>query len=168
MMTHSDKWMLQGGNRRVYPLEYSCLSQSEERRLQDVLNKWEGTEYSEGSQVAGQAADCFRAICGIGEEFHGKEPLPLPDIPADACMNDPQKARSAMRSVLKHYGAVRQDGLIHPGCFVITSPVGVLTGPGHAMIVGPNKTLWHMTQQTGFVRTGAGLEGFLLEGVYAI
>lgn len=163
----SSPWTLYGKG-EVYEYTYDPQVPESLTSLGSVLKAWEGTQYSEGSQVRGVGSDCIRALCGVACDTVGFEVSP-DHLPADAAMTQPETARQGMRVLLESFGAGRVgDSTLRPMDIVVTKPPGRDTGPGHAMIVGTTKSLWHMSYLTGFTRVGNSLEGHTLVGIYRI
>lgn len=116
-----------------------------ERRLALVLTKWEHTPYSSSIIKQGPQGGifCTAFVARVLDELFQREPTPMPDIPHDASMHNPRRARAALRWFFRRYpGSVEVPTLeVEPGDVVITGPRG--GGPGHALIVGPREnTLW--------------------------
>lgn len=163
----SSRWTIYGGD-ETYEFWFDSETPEAMRRLGDILTSWERTPYAEGSQVRGVGADCVRALCGVASDLLGSAPLP-DHLPADAAMTQPESARAAMRALLREFGALKvEGGILRPMDIVVTKPPGRRTGPGHGMLVGPRKALWHMDRAAGFCRVGNSLEGHTLEGIYRI
>lgn len=114
------------------------------RRMGRIMAEWEGTPYLDGQCVKGVGTFCTAFVCSVLDELYGKDrPTPLPEIPTDAAMHDPAKAREGLRWFLSHYPnhEKRVDPHVQPGDVLVTGPRG--GGPGHAILVGPcENTLW--------------------------
>ena len=163
----SNPWLLSGcGETHTYHYDPTCPPGLE--LLGEVLRSWEGTPYAEGSQVRGVGADCIRALCGVADELLGTLTSPKM-LPADAAMTQPETARAGMRILLRTFKATEvSESVLRPMDFLVTRPPGRNTGPGHAMIVGDTRSVWHMDRFRGFCNVGNSLEGNLLVGVYRI
>lgn len=127
--------------------------------LATVLAEWDGTPYWPGQQARGPdgGVDCVRFVAAIIDRLKGTA-TPIETLPPDAAMHTRQKAIAAMLTILHALGpADLIDGPLQPGDVVITGPVD--GGPGHAMIVGPQKnTLWE-SAGSGVHRVGLGTLG---------
>ena len=163
----SSPWTLSGFE-ETYQYRYDPSCPENLKLLGDVLRSWEGTPYAEGSQVRGVGADCIRALCGVADELLGTSTAPEM-LPADAAMTDPESARAGMRVLLRTFKATEvSEEVLRPVDFLVTRPPGRDTGPGHAMIVGHTRSVWHMDRFRGFCNVGNSLEGNMLVGVYRI
>lgn len=135
-------------------------SRAMERRLARILASWEGTPYMAGQGLRGVAADCVRSMVSIICEWV-KQPVPeLETLPNDAAMHTRRGAIRSMYTIrrkLPPHKRVRvQDAkTVRPGDILVTGARS--GGPGHAIIVGPQRnTLWHATS-TGFNKCGWAL-----------
>lgn len=163
----SSPWVLYGKD-EIHNLRYDPVSPESLKDLGKVLRSWERTKYSEGSQVRGVGSDCVRSLCGVADDLLGTHTSPE-ILPADAAMTDPESARAGMRELLRAFGAVRiSEGVLRPMDIIISKPPGRDTGPGHAMLVGDTRALWHMDRARGFCKVGNSLEGNTLVGIYRI
>lgn len=116
-----------------------------ERRLDKILASWEYTPYSSSIIKQGPSGGvyCTAFVARVLDELFGRDPTPMPDIPHDASMHNPKKARAALRWFFRSYpGSFEVKNLeVEPGDVIITGPVN--GGPGHALIVGPRpNTMW--------------------------
>lgn len=113
-------------------------------RLGKILDSWERTPYSEnpGPEPKGVGVSCIGFLCGVLDELlRVIEPIDYPRLPRDLGMNNPAKARTTLRSVLKAFPALeRVNGMaVQPGDVLVVGQ----GGPGHAMIIGPQRnTIW--------------------------
>lgn len=136
------------------PLEEPAI----EARIEAVLSAWDGTPYMKGQQCRGAGVDCLRFVTAVLDELNGHAHCPIPNIPQDAAMHDPVLAARTMRAIIKAYGpaTVVRDRIVEPGDVVVVGPPD--GGPGHAMIVGSPRRIWHATnrsvQKTGTVIVG--------------
>lgn len=155
------------GRKGLWYFDTRPLDPEASKKLEAALWAWEDTPYLEGAAMAGKGADCFRALAGVIADLEGVRPQGFDLLPADAAMNAPETARAAMRDVIRVYSAEPvTDGVLEPGDFIVTSPPGADTGPGHAMMLGPMFRLWHMDRTRGFCSTGPSLQGYLFSGAY--
>lgn len=135
-------------------------------RVEEVCERWEGTPYREGNQRCGAGVDCVRFVAAVADELRGTS-TPLPVLPADRAFHDPQGARAAMRTMIRALGARKvSNGLLRPGDGLVTAPPG--GGPGHAMIAGGRRYLYHAVRGSSVVRTGLGLDGYRLVGIFRL
>lgn len=120
----------------------------------DVLVSWSGTAYCSGQLCRGVAADCVRFVVGVMDEMHGYEALPpIKTLPPDTALHDPRMAVRAVRAIAGRYpnDIVRGDE-VEPGDVMV---VAVGHGPGHVVIVGPQRnTIWHCDRGVGVSWTG--------------
>jgi len=82
----------------------------------------------------------------------------LPQLPADRSLHDIEGSKAAMRLIVDLYRP-RSVGWetepLEPGDMLVVGPPG--GGPGHAMVAGPARQLWHC-MPAGVVRTGLQLK----------
>lgn len=119
-----------------------------EARLEQVLRSWEGTPYMAGQQLRGVGVDCVRFVAAVLDELLGRAPTPIETLPPDASLHNRVGAICGMRAIRKRFmpNAPVQDGPLEPGDIVVTGPVS--GGPGHAMIVGSSRVLWHSSARS--------------------
>jgi len=134
-----------------------------EERILSSLKSWEGTKYRSGQRLRGVDADCIGFSCGQIDIMDGRQRAVSPMLPSDAALHDPAGARDAVATIRRLYDPAElvlpnEDGQI------LVQPMDILIaesgagGPGHMMLVGPEKnTLWHCTQMTGVTKTGWSL-----------
>lgn len=138
---------------------YRAAEGSFVRRLERILGEWEGTPYRNGQSLKGVGTFCTAFLCSVLDELYRKaQPTPLPDIPPDAAMHDPERARGGLRWFLETYpnhvrvepeidGPYKGRRIVQPGDVLVSGPVG--GGPGHAILVGPREnTLWQCSGQS--------------------
>ena len=164
----SNLWTIYGPG-RSHVFRFVSWGIATDVRIGEVLRQWQGTPYVEGAMVKRAGADCVRALAGVLADVAGFIPVPLCRLPADAAMSAPESARAAMRALIREFCATQiEDTTLKPLDFLVTRPPGNDTGPGHAMMVGPHKSLWHMDRQAGFCRVGNSLEGNTLVACYRV
>ena len=145
-------------------------------RIEKMLQSWEGTKYVSGQRFKGEGADCIGFGFAAIDEIDGRERAASPSLPADTALHNPDTARQAVKDIRRLYAPAR---LIRPAKRGLTNlqPLDILVvgpsagGPGHLMLVGPQRnTIWHCIQNSGVSRTGWGLTtGFeRLQGVYRL
>ena len=122
-----------------------------EDRLLKILQGWKGTPYKEGSQVPKMGVDCVRFCCGVVDALFGFPRTTLNLLPADVALHDKLTALKAMRTLRRLYSPLlrvpTEPGIVEPGDLLVTGPTG--GGPGHIIIVGPEKnTTWQATSQS--------------------
>lgn len=120
-----------------------------EQRLQQAIERWEGTRYYEGMQRCRVGVDCVRFVCAIADEMAGTK-TPIAKLPNDKSLHDPEGARMAFLVLMRLFGArrIQDPGYLEPGDVIVCGPKE--GGPGHAMIVGLH-SLYHST--SGGVQT---------------
>lgn len=143
------------------PLKWKRLPPSTEQRINEVLQSWRGTRYSDGSQVKGIGVNCtmyFGAF--IDEMFH--QPIgttKVPRLAADCALHSFRDAWPTVRCLrAAHYRSdVIRDGSIEPGDVVITRAEidsSAPRRPGHLIIAsGTRNVFWHATKTSGVVQT---------------
>lgn len=123
-------------------------------RLAEVLAAWDMTPYRPGQQRRGVGADCVRFVAAVFDELLGRQ-TEITTLPPDTCMHDPAKAAAAVARLRALFDSDEVlDGSMEPGDAVVTGPI--VGGPGHVMVVGPQRnTLWHAARPCVH-RTGLG------------
>ena len=138
------------------------------QRLEQILESWRGTKYSNGQQLKGVGVDCTRFSGGVLDELRGVVTTQVAALPYDASLHNKAGAESAMRELLRLYAPLRKVGgvTVQPGDFVITGPAG--GGPGHAMIAGPRRGELWQTNSRRVWPSGLALNNQLqiVHGVY--
>jgi len=127
-------------------------------KLLRVLRAWEGTPYAVGQKCRGVAADCIRAGHGVVEDWSGQKLPETPRLPPDTALHNRRGAIAQMREMRACFPPhrVRRDGIATAGSIVVTGHVH--GGPGHMLLVGPERnTLWQ-AGTIGFGRHGWGLQ----------
>lgn len=151
------------------PLRWRPLQDEVARgRIERILCDWEGTPYARGQRVKQVGVFCTAFVCAVLDELYGREPVDLPEIPDDASMHDPARARAGLRWFLRQYPCdVVEDGFVEPGDVLITGPIA--GGPGHAIFVGPQPgTLWQASGPAVHF-TGMSIPGeYSLHAVYRL
>ena len=115
-------------------------------RLAEILSSWEGTRYWPNQCAKGAGVDCVRFVCSVMDELRG---LSLPDpetLPQDSAMHNRAGAIATMKTIKQRYAPIAQvsDGSLEPCDILVTGPPG--GGPGHGLIVGPERNqIWHAT-----------------------
>lgn len=146
---------------------FRAAERAVERRMGRILDSWEGTPYDAGQAQKGVGAFCTAFVVGVLDELYRCAPTPLPLIPQDAAMHDPDRARAGLRWFLERYPRHERipNGIMQPGDVLVTGPVG--GGPGHALIVGPREnTIWQCSGQ-GVHYTGLALPtSYRLHSIY--
>lgn len=127
-------------------------------RLREILEGWKGTRYGSGQRCRGVAADCLGFVCGALDDIDGRPRAQDPSIPPDAALHDPYRAREAIRDLLAVYEPwTAVEGSLQPFDIVVAGPHG--GGPGHALLVGPDRnTTWSCSQGLGVHRGGWSLD----------
>jgi hypothetical protein len=114
-------------------------------RLSALLAPWRGTPYMCGQQKEGMGVDCVRFVCAVLDDLSRRPRQPVKSLPNDAALHSRGGAIVGMRLIRRLYmpnDPVR-DGILEPGDTVVVQH-GEGGGPGHALIVGPDRgTLWH-------------------------
>lgn len=110
-----------------------------ETRLGLILASWEGTPYLRGQQVKGTGTDCVRFVFGVLDELYEKT-TKVSTLPDDASLHNRERCMLVMRILRRQYPAERVESKqLQPGDVVVTGRAG----PGHVLIVGPQKnTIW--------------------------
>jgi len=126
--------------------------------LATLLRSWEGTPYLPAQQMQGVGVDCVRFVCAIYDALLQRKRTAMPILPQDTALHDRKKAIRAMRQIRRLYpemAPVRNPRFVEPGDLLV---VGETTGgPGHAILVGPERnTLWQ-TGTLGVYKGGFGL-----------
>lgn len=129
-------------------------------RLDQILTKWRGTPYVDQQPVPGPqgGVGCFGFVCAVLDALYGREGAEIPGLPGDTGLNNPERAKAAMRWFLERYNVERVgDGSIEPGDIVVVT-LGKTGAPGHVMLVGPRKNaLWHTLRRLGVHYGGLSL-----------
>lgn len=129
-------------------------------RLRAVLESWRNTPYMIGQQSKGAGVDCVRFVTAVWDELLGRDPIEHERLPRDASLNKPEASRAFMHLLLTRYAPVedisRRTEVVEPGDVLVVGAAG--GGPGHAIIVGPDKnTTWQAggrkVIQTGWALT---------------
>jgi len=124
-----------------------------EPRLGRILAEWDGTRYMAGSAAKRGGVDCVRFVCSVLDELQPAVRADLETLPEDAALHDRDAAIRGMRRIRSRYNAQVVRGVdVEPGDVLASGPAD--GGPGHALIVGPHRTLWHSTSGTGVARMG--------------
>jgi hypothetical protein len=134
--------------------------------LDRVLRSWEDTPYGEQQQLKGVAVNCVLFVSGVSDEMRGTI-TPIRTLPPDHCLHDRDGTTAAMHQLAIACNAkLSHSKEIEPGDVLVVGPIG--GGPGHAMIVGVRPgEIWHATK-SGVTRTGLGIEGYELFGVFRV
>jgi hypothetical protein len=143
---------------RTPKFDWLPISPVIETHIHEVLESWVGTPYMDGQNVKGVGCDCVRFVTGAIDELFGRELIPIPKLPSDACLHDREASMRVMRIILEKYQPledVLEEGTLEPGDIIVNGPP--TGGPGHAMFAGvqPN-TLYQATRQ-GVFRCGMQL-----------
>jgi len=112
--------------------------------LNGVLLSWEGTPYQTAQQCKGAGVDCVRFVCGVLDELYGLK-TDITTLPRDAQMHNAAEAMKVARLIKALYepNKLVQDNVIEPGDVIVVGPAE--GGPGHTLIVGPQKnTVWQV------------------------
>jgi len=125
-----------------------------------------------GQQVAGQATDCIRFVTGVLDTLYGwRRELPK-NHPLDTALHSPEEAWAALRNLLRLYPEAEQvpprmDGVweVQPGDIVVTGPSQ--GGPGHAILVGPDKNTCWEAADPHVCKIGIGLS-YRTQRVYKV
>ena len=133
-----------------------------EDRLQKILCSWEGTQHMDGQQSKGKGVDCVRFVSAVLDELGGTK-TDIIHLPRDTAFHQRATAMSGMRLFIKQFGgySVPAEEPLQPGDILVTGPAN--GGPGHAIIVGPDRFLWHSAHKK-VVR--AGLSALAMGGLY--
>lgn len=140
------------------PLAIDGLSDFENFKIEDHMRRifvdWEGTPHMDGQQAKGTACDCVRFVSAVVDELSG-DSTDLDILPADTAFHNKESAWKAFRQMRTVFKAedVPKEGTFQPGDILIVGPRK--GGPGHAVIVGPDKRLWHCDSEA-VVWTGLG------------
>lgn len=125
--------------------------------LREAIEGWAGTPYLEDTQCPGVGVDCVRFVCAILDVLSGQS-TDISVMPQDIALHSPEGARASMRQIMSNYRPYLNLGA---NAFVRGGDIVVVGhrdgGPGHAMIVGPDRnTLWHA------IRPKVTMKGFTL------
>lgn len=124
-----------------------------EARLGRILAEWEGTPYFAGSGAKRGGTDCVRFVVSVLDELLGRETPDIETLPEDVALHDRTAAIRGMKAIRRRYNGQTVVGIdVEPGDVLVSGPAE--GGPGHAMIVGPGRTLWHSTSAAGVARVG--------------
>lgn len=139
------------------PLNIKEFTESENRlvevRIARILDSWENTPRMESQQAKGKGVDCVRFVAGVLDELAGTK-TPLEKLPRDAALHCREKSILAMRLFLKQFNAeVLETRAVQPGDMIVTGPE--MGGPGHAIIVGTDRFLWHTANTV--IKCGCGI-----------
>lgn len=126
--------------------------------LATLLRSWEGTPYMAAQQMQGIGVDCVRFVAAVYDALLHRDRTMMPTLPQDTALHNRAKAIGAMRQLHRLYPEMkplRNPRFVEPGDLLA---VGESTGgPGHAILVGPEKnTLWQ-TGTLGVYKGGFGL-----------
>lgn len=131
------------------------------KRVQRVLESWEGTPYVLGACQKQRGVDCVRFVASVIDELYGRRRADqIATLPPDAALHDRAGAIGAMKRILELYPCDPvEDSFIEPGDVFVTGAAN--GGPGHAMIAGNRQgELWHASSEkvcrtgTAFTTTG--------------
>jgi len=111
-----------------------------EERLRRILKSWEGTPHMDGQRAKGVGVDCVQFVAAVLDELAGTE-TELKSLPKDTAFHQRDKAVAGMKLFIKHFNGEKVDEPYQPGDVFITGPLS--GGPGHAIILGPDRGLWH-------------------------
>lgn len=164
----SNRWTIYDPE-KAESFSFQGWSPALDAKIGACLSTWRGTPYVEGAATRGAGADCVRALAGVIADVAGYIPVPINRLPADAALSDPKRAWAAMRALLTEFKADRiEDGTLRPLDILVTRPPGIDTGPGHGLLVGPHKSLWHMDRLNGFCKIGNSLGASVLVGTFRV
>lgn len=144
------------------PLYVCNLSEKENQkilqRMHLILESWKDTPYVTGQQIRQKAVDCIRFVTAFYDELYRKNiPTEAPRVSPGFNIHNMSSAMKVMRKVLKQYPnhEIVKENALEPGDLILVGPIS--GGPGHPMIVGPQKnTIWHCAKPR-VVMTGWGL-----------
>lgn len=114
-------------------------------RIASIFESWKDTPYIKNQQCKGVAVDCVRFLAGVADEAYGYERCPTKRLPHDVALHDPERARAAMRSIIRLYSpVVAVEHEVEVLDVIVAGPIN--GGPGHAMLVSdvPGQ-VWHAT-----------------------
>lgn len=115
-------------------------------RFAAMLESWRGTPYCPGSGVKRVGSDCIRFIASGINEMNKSVAEPLEQLPQDIAFHRPETAVAALRRMMDLYGPYDRITLADPleSGDVIVTKTGRMSGPGHALFVGPRQgKVWH-------------------------
>lgn len=126
METGTEKRVITWGhspNRAFYP------------RLQEILDRWEGTPYMDGQRMCGQGVDCVRLVEAILEElFDFEDDFTVERVAQDSACHDERTVTRVMNQLQRRYPhTFDTSDEVQPGDIVI---INQGKGPGHCAIVG--------------------------------
>lgn len=125
------------------------------KRLHRILKSWENTGYAAGQGHRGVGTDCVRSVVLILGEWCRHETPDIATLPPDASLHCRVSAIESMRAIIRSLPSSQRvlSRRTQPGDVLIVGPAA--GGPGHAIIVGPEKnTLWQTSSSSGFNRCG--------------
>lgn len=143
----------------TFPYDWEPLDSAPmQDHLRDLLEAWEGTRYVPGCQLLGKGVDCVRFVCAIVDDLAGIN-TSIKALPQDASFHRPERARAAVRALLRNYApveAVELGSPARPGDVIVVG--SGRAGPGHAMLVGTEKnTIWQSNVRVGVYKGGFSL-----------
>lgn len=141
---------------QTLPLVWRKVSRWHSDTVKAAIEHWEGTPYVLGSQAPGRSGgtDCVRFMAAVLDRLFWKRTA-IETLPQDQALHDRAGAIAAMLSIRKLYmpNRVVRDGTLEPGDVLVLGPRN--GGPGHVMIAGADRFLWHAEGPGGeVVRTG--------------
>jgi len=124
-------------------------------QMEEILERWNGTPYGSGQRLCGVAADCIGFGTGAIDDIDGRPRAQDPSIPPDTALHDPKRSAAAVLALVRAYEPAVQvtNSKLQPFDLIVVGPNE--GGPGHAMLVGPQRnTLWHCTKGVGVHKAG--------------
>lgn len=140
--------------------------------FEDILRSWYRTPYKLWSQAKGPfgGVDCVRFICGVLDEVRGKKFI-VPRVAGDAAMNDPEKAMTVRKLLMREYNFRLARDRQRDGYFELRPRDVIMAGSehgtaGHALIVGATGYVYACDERQGVTRTGLDIgPGMWFHGV---
>ena len=128
-----------------------------------ILWRWRGTPYRVNRCREQSGVDCVRFVVAVLEELYRGEFGEMDKVPHDISFHDPEGARASMRNLIRQLrermGCWAEDvtaGLtVQAGDVVVVGPEH--GGPGHLMIVGMGKRIFHSVWNAEVCPTGLTL-----------
>lgn len=137
---------------------HGALHPDEYARFKFLLDQWARTPYKLYSQRRGVkgGVDCVRFITGVADSLLGIR-TQVPKVISDVSLHSRITANHSMRWMMREYDMRRVDAAeaLQPMDVIVAGPPG--GGPGHGILCGPDRFLYHVTCSQGVVRTGLGL-----------
>jgi hypothetical protein len=117
-------------------------------KLAAILESWRDTPYFPGQATKKVGVDCARFVACVLDELNGTQ-TDMTTLPPDTAVHAPKAAAKALKFLIEKFDCEEVMGdVLEPGDILATGPID--GGPGHAVIVGPQRRVcWDSSNSSG-------------------